>query len=167
MELSVKKINKAMESFIDKENYKYHPYHFGFDYEADKDYVYMLVESYYIIRVPRNIMPDILSVQKGSIRSELHLEDAIVKLTKMDLVDFYFDRFEIAKDGKQLVVFKDNSGNEKRVQARFFKEFYNKLLTKNGFADNITFSGTTSANQPIIMWDNDEAIAEFCPIVVR
>lgn len=167
MELSVKKINRAMESFIDKENYKYYPSHFGFDYEADKNYVYMLVESYYIIRVPRNIMPDILNVQKGSIRSELHLEDAIVKLTKMDLVDFYFDRFETTKDGKQLVVFKDNSGNEKRVQARFFKEFYNKLLTKNGFADNITFSGTTSANQPIIMWENDEAIAEFCPIVVR
>lgn len=166
MELSVKKLNKALESFIDKENYKYHPSHFGFDYEADPDFVYVLVDAVYIFRIPRNLMPDILTVQRGSIRSDLHLEKAMVMLIDMGLVDFHPAGFEQTKDGKELVLFKDDAGHEKRIQARFFKEFYNGLLTKNGFPKNITFTGHIDNNKPLIMWEDDDAIAEFCPIVI-
>ena len=167
MELSVKKINRAMESFFVKENYKYYPSHFGFDYDSDPDYVYMLVEAHYIIRIPKHIMPEYEEIKnKGSVNVDLPLENAIVKLTKMDLIDFhYIGDGILSTDGPEVAIFKSDDGDIKSIQKRFFKEYYNQLLTKTGFPENITFTGHKQSNYPLIMWEDDEAIAEFCPIV--
>lgn len=172
MELSIKKINRALTYFIDGKNYQYAPSQFMFDYKSDPDYAYMAVDSVYIIRVPKKDLPEVLKTDLyPMINREAPLEHLItitasspelreVKLTNWKTIDH--------KTHKTVAVFTAVNGKQKQeiwINEKFFAQYFNKPITKYGVPNNITFSATpTIKNSPVIMWENDEAIALFLPI---
>lgn len=170
MELSIKKINKAMEGFIDKENYKYAPSKYSFDYISDKDYVYMVVEMHYIIRVSRKDMPQILLAGHSMIKTELPAERMITTVVEnKDATDFYMTDC-VTDKGLELVSFTDNNGHTLWVNKKFFKQFFNHNIVDNGVPDNITFTAIGNKEcykSPLVMWENDEAVALFLPVIKK
>lgn len=169
MELSVKKINRALEYFIDGENYKYNPTQFMFDYNSDEDYAYMAIKAVYIIRVPKSDLPEVLkhTTLYPAINREAPLE-RLINTTVQDKKHrpvFIKEISEISETNKKRVVkFTDGGDTEIWIDVKFFEQFYNKPITK--YEDNnITFTATPDTKSPVVMWnENDEAIAMFLPI---
>jgi len=168
MELAIKKINRAVENFIDKGNYQYAPSKYVFDYVSDKDYVYMIVEMHYIIRVPRKDVPQILSASASPmIKTDFQAEQQILGLidnTKQ--VDYTLENV-VDENGLKLAIFIDDAGHEIVVNAKFFKQFYNSNIIDKGVPENVLFTGDGTAKSwkyPLLMWENDEVVGVFCPV---
>ena len=173
MELSVKKVNNAITNFVEKEIYKTNPSRFMFDYISDPDYVYVAKDAHYLIRVSRTDMPQILSATHPVIRTDINLElliDAVVG--DINATDFYMTENcgVVLNGGKVVIEFKDLAGDIIYIDPKFFEEFYKKPITKYGVPENITFTGISGKNSyksPLVMWEDDEAIALFLPINPR
>ncbi len=169
MELSVAKLNRALEYFIIGENYKYSPSQFMFDYKSDKDYAYIIIDTHYIIRAPKKDL-ELNKVLEAdtlypAIKRDINIERMITSIMEDKThVDFKYNGLkEVGADNKELVEF-ISGDNKKYINPKFFKQYYNHNIIANKIPDNITFSGMASYRQPLIMWENDEAIAVFMPI---
>lgn len=169
MELSVKKLQRAMENFIDKGDYQYCPGKYMFDYISDPDYVYMAIESHYIIRIPVEFAPHLLSVNDHpAIRTDINLERLITIVANDDkATEYKMEEMRVLIGDKPVVAFTNEAGDTILIDKRFFEQFYNKPITKYGVPDDITFTGLSgkySYKSPLVMWQDDEAIAVFMPI---
>ena len=169
MELSVKKVNNAITNFVEKEIYKTNPSRFMFDYISDPDYVYVAKDAHYIIRVPRVDMSQILSATHTAIRTDLNLERLIDTVVgDINATDFYMAGLGvIGSDNKEVVIFESHQNDRLYINPKFFEEFYKHPITKYGVPDNITFTGISGKNSyksPLVMWEDDDAIALFLPI---
>ena len=169
MKLSVKKVNNAVTNFVEKEIYKTNPSRFMFDYVSDPDYVYMAKDAHYLIRVPRVDMPQILSATHNSIRTDINLERLIDTVAgDINATDYYMTGHGvIGDDNRKVIIFESHQNDRLYINPKFFEEFYNHPITKYGVPDNITFtaiSGKDSYKSPLIMWEDDDAIALFLPI---
>lgn len=167
MELSIKKINRSLESFINKD-YQYAPNKYTFDYVSNPNYVYMMVDyGHYMIRVPREDMPQILSAGHPMIKTDFRAEDYIMRMVDSDnQVEYEFKEIKKIVDKLSVAVFTDGAGHRMTVNTKFFKQFYNNNIVDKGVPDNVWFSsdGTGKNNSPLFMWQDDEVIAAFCPI---
>lgn len=162
MELSVKKLNRSLKYFIEGRNYQYHPSQFMFDYESDKDYVYIAIEQVYVIRVPKKYMPNKESMPT-MVNTDVRIEKLIENLAKEKTHTTVTIQDITELDNKRIVKFTYGGDDEIWINAKFLEQYYNHPVTKYE-ADNITFSASTTIKSPVIMWKNDEAIAMFLPI---
>ena len=170
MELSTKKLNRALTYYIAGNDYQYNPSKYGFDFVSDDKYVYIAVDMVYIIRVPQNVIPEGYKAEidlHPQLKYDLPLERLIETVaTDENCVDVHIKEITtIGIENKRVVKFTDADNKaEIWINAKFFELFYNHPITKYEVPDNITFSATASEKSPVIMWRNDEAIALFLPI---
>lgn len=168
MEISAKRINNAINKAIEKGNL----INYDFDFESDKDYVYICIKQHYIIRVPMSMFEVDIDRLKHTLNyRECKLENAISNIVtaegKWRQIECIPKEVEALTDKLNVQNFYTENGTRISVNAKFFTDFYNKSIVKaQKIPENITFSAvaTNSNKNPIIMYDNDDAVAMFLPI---
>lgn len=172
MELSIKKINRSLESFINKD-YQYTPTKYIFDYVSDPNYAYVIADyGHYMIRVPREDMPQILSAGHPVIKTDFRAEDYILNyMDNHKQVDYEFKEVvDVLKYKLSVAIFTDGNGHRVAVNTKFFKQFYNNNIVDKGVPKNVLFTGDgtySCASYPLLMWQDDEVVGVFCPIKNR
>lgn len=162
MEISVKKLNNALERYMTKTG-QFAPSDFMFDKDSDKDYMYIAVRRIYVIRV-----------RKSDITVDVHplgghdygtLERSIQTCAESpNHVEYQPGEIEKLNTGISVMNFYSPEGYRISINTKLFKEFYNQSIVDKGVPDNITFSATEGKASPLIMWEDDEAIGLFMPI---
>lgn len=160
MELSVKKITRAIDGWLKRDNG--YGLELQFDQDSDPDYTYIVVRSVYTIRVPKDWIGVILSTTQARF---VHIEPLMEKVLDGGVTFEYVGLTTIRGD-KEVCEFRTAEGTTKYIDSKFFKEFYNKPIMK-GVPNNISFIGAVSNKYPLLMFEDDDCIAMFCPIVPR
>lgn len=160
MELSIKKLRNRIDRYF-KENHKYAPSSLMFDM-VDDDYIYLIIETHYVLRIPKSEVVDIIPVDKVD---NIKVEPMIERIAEdKKLRDFRMGEVEQLRKDLKVVNFWDEDNNRVSINLKFFKQYINHNPVDNGVPSNIEFSGIDGVN-PLIMWEDGEAVAMFLPIM--
>ena len=158
MELSVKKITRAIDGWLKRNNGYGHD--LQFDIESDNTWDYMVVRSVYAIRIPKSLTGERVRKSQGRF---VHMEPMMEEVLEGG-VPFEYVGLTTIRGDKEVCEFRTAEGTIKYVDSKFFKEFYNRPIMKE-VPDNISFIGAVSNKYPLLMFEDDDCIAMFCPIV--
>ena len=130
---------------------------------VDNDYddvMYVTINGYYVFEAPKDLQ--LPSYEDGYHFRIVHGIQRRVEDMARDSHDFTFKEFK-THVGKKVAVFTDGE-QEVYVNVKFFKAFHNGVLTKDGFAKNITFTGNRM-NTPLFAWQDNDLVGMYCPIM--
>lgn len=161
MEFSVKKLQDHVGA-----NGKYAKHIHMYDVDSDEDTDYLAVARHYILCIPKKTItlnPEINNVK---------LVAAIINMANGATQDLKFydevvvDEY-LGKKRTQLM-FVNEEGEKIYVNPSFFTDFINGAYSKQkkAFADGITFTGSRY-NEPVCMWNGEDLVGAFLPIVKR
>lgn len=168
MEISAKKLNNAINKAVEKGNL----INYDFDFESDKDYVYICIRQHYIIRVPMSMFEVDIDRLKHTLNYrernlEYIIETCVYGCGKWRQIECIPKEVEALTDKLNVQNFYTENGTRISVNAKFFTDFYNKSIVRaQKIPENITFSAsaTNSDKSPIVMYDGEDAVALFLPI---
>lgn len=158
MEVSIKKLQEHIGA---KGKYAKYISHYTMDSDEDTDYI--AICSCYIICIPKDtitINPDIVTLNLVDTINKM-VEGATQELTYHSLIENKWIH------PKKQLMFVNEEGEKIYVNKSFFTDFLNGAYSETkGFADGITFTGK-SFNTPICMWNGDDLVGAFLPIIHR
>lgn len=158
MEFSTKKFMLAFNRWLNKNNG--YGLELQFDQESDPDYTYIVIRSVYAIRVPKDIIGTVLSTTPARF---VHVEPMMEKVLD-GAVLFHYKGLTTIRGDKEVCLFETEEGTKKYIDSKFFKEFYNKPIMKE-VPENVSFLGAVNPKHPLLMFEDEDCVAMFCPIV--
>lgn len=168
MEINIDKIKKELERTTGRCNHVY------LDNESDPEYIYVCFSGHYIVRIPAVYTPEqVLDMfgrgYGGDYIRPFHGAESFIDnvMTSKEEKVFTYTGIE-ERVGVKYAVFTYGNGEKAFFNPKFFKTYFKGLMGNDGTmkAKNILFTGIDAEN-PMVLWENDEAIALFLPVKVK